>query len=65
MRWHDLLAAVALVFVVEGILPFLNPRAAKRTYELIGRLDERSLRFAGLTSMLVGVLGLYLVNWLI
>ncbi len=26
MAWQDLLAALALMLVLEGILPFLNPR---------------------------------------
>lgn len=64
MRWHDLFAALSLVLVIEGILPFLNPRAAKKAYDMIGRLDERALRFTGLTSMVFGVLALYVVNWL-
>ena len=64
MRWHDLFSALALLLVLEGILPFLNPRAAKKAYDMIGRLDERSLRMTGLTSMVIGVLVLHLVNWL-
>jgi len=62
MRWHDLFSALALLLVFEGLLPFLHPGRAKAAYEMISRLDERSLRTAGLASMLAGVVLLYLVN---
>lgn len=58
----DLLAALALMLVVEGVLPFLNPAALRRTLQSIGQMDDRSLRIIGLISMLAGVLLLYLVR---
>lgn len=60
--WHDLLVAIALVLVIEGILPFLNPAALRRTLVHIARMSDGTLRFAGLTCMLVGVLLLNFVN---
>jgi uncharacterized protein YjeT (DUF2065 family) len=60
--WHDLLAAIALLLVIEGILPFLNPGGLRRTMLLISQLSDSTLRFAGLTSMLLGCLLLYVVN---
>jgi len=60
--WQDLLSAFALVFVIEGILPFLNPAAYKRTMQTVAGLDERSLRRLGLGAMLVGLVMLYLVR---
>jgi uncharacterized protein YjeT (DUF2065 family) len=59
---NDLLAALALMLVVEGILPFLNPAALRRTLEHVGQMDNRSLRIMGLVSMLAGVMLLYLVR---
>lgn len=59
---HDLLAAVALMLVLEGILPFLNPGALRRTVQTIGQMDDRSLRGVGLISMLAGVVLLYVVR---
>lgn len=58
----DLLAALALMLVVEGMLPFLNPAALRRTVQTIGQLDDRSLRVLGLVSMLAGVVLLYVVR---
>ncbi|HWS01875.1 MAG TPA: DUF2065 domain-containing protein [Gammaproteobacteria bacterium] len=60
--FDDLLAALALLLVVEGILPFLNPDALRRTLQGIGQMDDRSLRVMGLVSMLSGVALLYLVR---
>jgi len=60
--WHDLLVALALLLVVEGIMPFLNPSGMRRILVQISQMDDRSLRFAGLTSMVLGVALLYFVN---
>ncbi|MEN8176875.1 MAG: DUF2065 domain-containing protein [Pseudomonadota bacterium] len=62
MVWHDLLAAFALVLVIEGILPFASPRGARSAFEAASRMDDRILRLVGLTSMLAGLLLLYLVK---
>lgn len=58
----DLLAAVSLMLVFEGMLPFLSPEATRRAMRLMLTLDDRSLRITGLVSMLSGVLLLYLAR---
>jgi uncharacterized protein YjeT (DUF2065 family) len=58
----DLLAAVALFFVLEGMIPFMNPGGMKRALEKLLTLGDRELRIAGLGSMLVGVAILFLVR---
>ena len=63
MQWSDLFAALALVMILEGILPFANPGAWRRSMALMLGLDEGRLRIAGLISMLVGLLLLYLVRF--
>jgi uncharacterized protein YjeT (DUF2065 family) len=60
--WHDLLVAMALIFVVEGIWPFLSPRGMRRALLLVAAQDDAALRATGFASMLIGVLTLYLVN---
>ena len=60
--WHDLLVAVALLLVIEGIMPFLNPAGVRRMLVLVAQMNDSTLRFGGLTSMVLGVLLLYLVN---
>ena len=60
--WQELLTALALVLVIEGVLPFVNPRGYKRLMALVQQVDERSLRWHGLVLMLVGVVLLYVVR---
>ncbi len=60
--WNDLLAALALLLVIEGILPFLNPGAMRRTMLSMAQLEDRVLRWVGLGSMLAGVVMLYVVR---
>ena len=60
--FQDFGAAVALVFVLEGILPFLSPGGTKRALARILSFGDRDMRIAGLGSMLVGVLLLFLIN---
>jgi len=62
MNWHDLLVALALFLVLEGILPFLNPAGVRRMMAAISTMNDAQLRFAGLTSMLGGLALLYLLN---
>lgn len=60
--WSDLFAALALVLVIEGILPFANPAGWRRMVQLLAQLDDRSLRTVGLTSMALGLGLLFLVR---
>jgi len=60
--WQDLLSALALVFVIEGILPFLNPAGFRRTLQTAAGLDDAALRWLGLVAMGLGLLMLYLVR---
>ena len=58
----DLLTALALLLVIEGIMPFVNPDGLRRVMAFASRMDNATLRFAGLSSMCLGVLLLYLVR---
>ena len=60
--WTDLLAALALVLVIEGIIPFINPQSLRRMLETAAQLDDRTLRIAGLASMILGVILLTVVR---
>jgi len=60
--WHDLLVALALMLVLEGLMPFASPGAFRRMLDLTTRMDDASLRWGGLVSMGMGVALLYLVN---
>ena len=58
----DLIAAVALFLVLEGMAPFLNPRGMKRAIARLLDIGDRELRIAGLGSMVVGLTILFLVR---
>jgi hypothetical protein len=62
MQWQDLWAAVALYLVLEGLMPFANPGCMKRALARLAELDERTLRIAGLVSMIAGAMLLYFVR---
>ncbi len=59
---QDLFAAVALMLVIEGIVPFVNPQGLRRALNLLAQIDERALRIGGLISMLAGVAILYFIR---
>ncbi|MBX3663445.1 MAG: DUF2065 domain-containing protein [Burkholderiales bacterium] len=56
---ESLLAAVALMLVIEGLLPFLLPEAWRDTFRRLIELSDGQLRFIGLASMLAGLALLY------
>ncbi|HWP94425.1 MAG TPA: DUF2065 domain-containing protein [Gammaproteobacteria bacterium] len=56
---RDLLAALALVLVIEGVLPFLSPGGFRRAMLAASQLDDATLRLAGLASMVLGLGMLY------
>ena len=62
MVWDDLLRALALVLVLEGIMPFLSPASWRSAIRGLAALEDRSLRWIGLASMLLGLLLLHLTH---
>ncbi|HUF20585.1 MAG TPA: DUF2065 domain-containing protein [Burkholderiales bacterium] len=60
--WGGLLMAVALMLVLEGLLPFLGPKVWRDTFRRLIELSDGQLRFIGLLSMAAGVLLLFLVT---
>jgi uncharacterized protein YjeT (DUF2065 family) len=59
INWVDLGRALALVAVVEGILPFVNPAAAKASLRKVADLEAVQLRIISLASMVIGCLILF------
>jgi uncharacterized protein YjeT (DUF2065 family) len=57
-----LLTAFALMLVIEGVLPFLMPELWRQTFRKLTEMSDGQIRFIGLTSMLAGLLLLYLVR---
>ena len=57
-----ILTAVALVLVIEGLLPFISPDLYKNTLRAMLDLEPEKVRIGGLGLMLIGVLVLTLVH---
>jgi uncharacterized protein YjeT (DUF2065 family) len=51
-----LLLALALMLILEGVLPFLAPNLWRDTFRRITQMSDGQIRFVGLSSMLVGLL---------
>jgi hypothetical protein len=60
--WQELLTALALLLVIEGLLPFASPRNFREMLRLASQMDDKALRYSGLFSMVAGLLMLYLVR---
>lgn len=61
MRWIDLISAVGLLMVIEGILPFLSPDKMRAYSKAISDMPDHILRTMGALLMLAGILVIYLV----
>jgi uncharacterized protein YjeT (DUF2065 family) len=60
--WRELLAAVALMLVIEGLLPFASPAMMRQAFAAMAAMNDRALRLSGLLSMAAGVGLLYIVR---
>lgn len=60
--WQELWVALALLLVIEGVMPFISPKSLRETLLTMANLSDRTLRIGGLVSMLCGVALLYLVR---
>lgn len=52
----SLLVALGLLFVIEGLLPFLAPDRWRRVFLQIAQLSDGQIRFFGLVAILFGIL---------
>jgi uncharacterized protein len=62
MTTQILLTAVALMLIIEGLLPFLLPGIWRDTFRKLIELSDGQIRFIGLTSMLIGLMLLYIAR---
>lgn len=63
--WHELLKVLALVLVIEGLMPFLAPHRFRAALIRLLSMDDRMLRTTGFACMLIGLLLLQVVRWLL
>ena len=56
------LMALALMLVLEGVLPFVAPRLWREGFRRLTELTDGQLRFIGMVSLGIGLVGLYLAS---
>ena len=59
---QDLLTAFALVLIIEGLLPFAAPQFWQKTMRDLSQFNPRTIRVAGISSMLAGAFLLQFLN---
>ena len=62
MAWTEILTALALVLVIEGLLPFAAPGRYRQMVAEIVRLSDNHIRIVGLVVIVVGLVLLYVVR---
>ena len=62
MNWGDFWAALALVLVLEGLIPFLNPAGYRNMVRQMAAMPDQMLRYVGLGLIVAGLFALYLVR---
>ena len=56
------LLGLAMMLVIEGVVPFLMPELWRETFRKLVTLSDGQLRFIGITSMLSGIILLYWIK---
>ena len=54
--------ALALVLVIEGLMPFISPGGWRRMFTQIMQMTDGQIRFFGLLSIVAGLLMLWLFS---
>lgn len=62
MLENTLIAALALVFIFEGLLPFVFPNVWRKMMLEAANLSEKQLRLMGLTAIIFGMIVLLFVS---
>lgn len=60
--WQDILTAVSLYLIIEGMIPFIGPDFFRRAALKFAELSNDNLRVSGLTVMAAGLLLLFIVQ---
>ena len=61
--WYELAKAVCLLFVLEGLMPFIAPGRWRQMAARLAQVDDRSMGIAGGACMLAGAGLLYLLRY--
>ena len=60
---ESFLAALALVLVIEGLLPLFAPRLWRESFRKLVELTDGQLRFIGVVSVVIGLAGFWLIRY--
>ena len=58
----ELFAALCLVLVIEGLMPFVSPRRFRRSLLNFAAMEDRSMRLLALASMAAGLVVLHFLT---
>ena len=62
MDWEGLGIGFAFYLMIEGVMPFLNPKLWKQSLLQALQLPENSLRVFGAISIILGIALLYAIK---
>ena len=60
--WTEILTAVSLYLILEGVIPFARPDLFRRSVVRISEMNDNELRMAGLVAMAAGLILLFVVR---
>jgi len=60
--WTEILTALALVLIIEGMVPFVGPRRYRQIVAQMAQLSDNHLRTVGFVVMIAGVVLLLIVR---
>ena len=61
--WQLLVAGVAVMLVVEGLLPFFSPGSWRSMFERVTKMSDGQIRFIGLASIAPGLAGFLVLHY--
>jgi uncharacterized protein YjeT (DUF2065 family) len=62
MSADSLWLALAMVLVIEGLMPLLSPQRWRQVFEQVLQLSDGQVRFLGLASIVSGLLLMFLLH---
>ena len=62
MAWSEIMTALALVLVIEGLLPFASPGRYRQMVAEIVRLSDNHIRTVGLVIIVIGLVMLFVIR---
>ena len=60
--WTIILTAIGLMLILEGALPFISPEKWRQLFIMVIQMKPSEIRFLGLSSMLLGLLILFVAQ---